>query len=351
MRFSIVTPIFNGSRFIDETILSVVTQAGSFTIRYHVQDGGSTDGTLDKLARWQTLLAGDFPFVCNGVEFSYASAPDRGMYDAVNRGFAACDSGVMSWVNADDRYEPGAFQSVADILSKFPDIQWLCGRLTIIDEQGMLAHWYPINPFPQEAIAAGLFDERYSPLIIQQEGTFWRSDLWHTVGGLNPDFRVAGDFDLWRRFAKYTDLAIADATFGCWRQREGQLCIDKAAYHAEIDTSLSLQEKELRAETAARYGAITSRDGMRSAGFISRVLVRPDGRDWICDVMPSHVFGKLTSAAVAELNNTVELQRTRVAELENAVELQRARVAELQHSRWRQLGLLLGFAKRASFEH
>jgi hypothetical protein len=269
----------------------------------------------------------------------------------------------MSWINADDRYEPGAFQSVADILGKFPNIQWLCGRVTIIDEQGMLANWFPINPFPQEAIAAGLFDERYSPLNIQQEGTFWRSDLWHTVGGLNTDFRVAGDFDLWRRFAKYTDLAIADATFGCWRRREGQLCIDKTAYHAEIDTLLSLQEKELRAETAARYGAITSRDGMGSAGFITRVLLRPDGRDWICDVMPSHAFGKLTSLAelnntvelqrarVAELENAVELQRARVAELENAVELQRARLAELQLSRWRKLGLLLGFAKRASFEH
>jgi hypothetical protein len=60
---------------------------------------------------------------------------------------------------------------------------------------------------------------------------------------------------------------------------------------------------------------------------------------------------ELQRARVAELENAAELQRARVAELENAVELQRARVAELQLSRWRKLGLLLGLAKRASFEH
>jgi glycosyltransferase involved in cell wall biosynthesis len=292
MRISIVTPVFNGARFLDETILSVVTQSGPFSIRYHVQDGGSMDGTLDKLARWNARLVGDFPILCDGIEFSYSTRPDRGIYDAINSGFAACGGAdAMTWINADDRFEPGAFQSVAHCLQKFPDIHWLCGRVTIIDEHGMLVHCFTITPFPQAAIAVGLFDERYAPPIIQQEGTFWRPDLWHAAGGLNPDFRLAGDFDLWRRFATHTDLIIADATFGCWRRRDGQLSANKAAYHAEIDRSLSAREKELRAQMAARYGAVTSRDGMREAGFSSRTLVRPNSGDWVCDVMPSHVFG------------------------------------------------------------
>src|SRR5215831_18085266 len=76
--FSITTPVFNGRTFLDETILSVVTQAGPFAIRYHVQDGGSSDGTLEILERWSKRLSGDFPIVCDHVEFSYASAADRG---------------------------------------------------------------------------------------------------------------------------------------------------------------------------------------------------------------------------------------------------------------------------------
>jgi glycosyltransferase involved in cell wall biosynthesis len=315
MRISIVTPVLNGALFLDETILSVVTQSGRFSIRYHVQDGGSTDGTLDKLAQWKARLAADFPILCGGIEFTYSSEPDKGLYDAINRGFTRCgNSDLMTWINADDRFEPGAFQSVACILDNFPDIHWLCGRVTIIDQWGMLVHRHEVIPFPQLCIMAGLFDERHAPPIIQQEGTFWRSGLWRLAGGLNADFRVAGDFDLWRRFAMHTDLAIADATFACWRRLDGQLSADKTAYQAEIDRSLSPREKELRAETAARYGAIMSRDGMREAGFSSRVLVRRNLGHWVCDVMPSHVFGRapiLRSVESAEVEGERDEPRTR----------------------------------------
>jgi len=116
MRFNIVTPVLNGEKFINETILSVVSQTGPFSIRYHVQDGVSTDSTIKLLTAWQNRLANDFPINCAGIEFSFSSEPDRGLYDAVNRGFTACgDSDLMAWINADDRYEPGAFVTVAEI--------------------------------------------------------------------------------------------------------------------------------------------------------------------------------------------------------------------------------------------
>jgi len=58
MRFGIVTPVLNGEKFLDQSILSVVSQAGPFTIRYHVQDGGSKDRTLEILAaRLAAILA------------------------------------------------------------------------------------------------------------------------------------------------------------------------------------------------------------------------------------------------------------------------------------------------------
>ena len=137
MRFGIVTPVLNGEKFLDQTILSVVSQAGPFTIRYHVQDGGSKDRTLEILAAWKSRLARDFPVFCEGIEFSFASAPDRGLYDAVNRGFAACaDFDAMAWINGDDRFEPGAFATVEEIFRGFPDIDWLTGRTTVIMEAG-----------------------------------------------------------------------------------------------------------------------------------------------------------------------------------------------------------------------
>lgn len=282
MRFAIVTPCFNGARFIDETIMSVVSQAGPFAIRYHIQDGGSTDGTLEKLARWEAALRGGFPILCEGIDFSYASAPDGGMYGAINTGFERCGNGdTMSWINADDRFEPGAFRLVANLLARFPDVDWLCGRTAYLDEDGALIELRPLMPIPRKAIACGLLDDRYLR-FIQQEGSFWRQRLWRAVGGLDARFRVAGDFDLWRRFAMHADLVAVDTMLGCFRVREGQASSDMPAYYAEIDRSMSPEEMSRRAELAAFYRGAQSPEALRSAGFGYRVLWRRAG-DWACE--------------------------------------------------------------------
>ena len=289
-RFAIVTPVFNGARFLDETILSVISQAGPFTLGYHVQDGGSTDGTVEKLAAWKERLAHGFPVLCAGLEFSYASGPDGGLYDAIRQGFSAAGQGevmseVMSWLNADDRLEPGALQSVAHILEKFPDIDWLGGRSTIADETGIIVISWPIMPFPRKAIAAGIFDGRFAPIFIQQEGVFWRRRLWEAVGGLREGFRLAGDFDLWRRFAERTDLVIADTILGCWRRREGQLSARKDEYYAEIDRSLSAEEVAARAATAAEYRKARAMNRLKRHGFTYRIASRPALEDWTCETI------------------------------------------------------------------
>jgi glycosyltransferase involved in cell wall biosynthesis len=287
MRFSVVTPVLNGRKFLDQTILSVVGQTGPFSIRYHIQDGGSNDGTLDVLAAWQKRLACGFPVGCAGVEFSFESASDRGLYDAVNRGFEVCgDSDAMAWINADDRFEPGAFATVEEIFRNHPDIDWLNGRTTLIDEAGIILLLSPITPFPREAIEAGIFDGRFAgPYFIQQEGTFWRSTLWTKAGGVNANFQLAGDFDLWRRFAKQSELVVVDTILGCFRVRVGQLTTNLARYQAEIDASLSPDEMKIRAKTAKTYA---------KAGFAYRVLVRPYMKSWQSQSWPmciAPIFG------------------------------------------------------------
>jgi Glycosyl transferase family 2 len=296
MRFAILTPVLNGEKFLDQSILSVVSQAGPFTIRYHVQDGGSNDRTLEILAAWKSRLARDFPVFCEGIEFSFASAPDRGLYEAVNRGFAACayaHADAMAWIGSDDRFEPGAFTTVGEIFRDFPDIDWVTGRTTILREAGpMLYMPQPIVPFPRKAIAAGIFDGRSGRPWIEQEATLWRPRLWQKAGGVDPNFRIAGDFDLWRRFARQTDLVNVNAILGCFRVRAGQLSEDMPGYRAEIDASLSPAEIETRDKAAKSYAR---------AGFEYRVLTSPYGGPWVCQRWPmciAPIFG--TKAFKAE---------------------------------------------------
>jgi glycosyltransferase involved in cell wall biosynthesis len=326
-----VTPVLNGEKFLDQTILSVVSQAGPFTIRYHVQDGGSKDRTMEILAAWKCRLARDFPVFCEGIEFSFASEPDVGLYDAVNRGFAACgDSNVMAWINADDRYDLGAFVTVAEVFSSCPDIDWLTGRPTVIAESGATSYLSPIIPFPQSAIAAGIFEGRFARPFIQQEGTFWRPELWEKTGGVDPNFRLAGDFDLWRRFAKQTDLVIVDAVLGCFRVRAGQLSTDMAGYHAEIDASFSPAEIETRAKTSKSYA---------KAMFDYRVLACYYGGPWRCERRPmcteqaealAEALGGAKSpwaATKADLTTAKSELKTEIAELRTELKTE---IAELR---------------------
>src|SRR5262249_46764290 len=260
--------------------------AGPFALRYHVQDGGSRDGTIEKLAAWQGGLGGNFSILCAGLGFSHASAPHGGLYDAIRRGFAAAGTGdVMTWLNADDRLEPGALQSVAHLLQRFPDIDWLGGRSTVADETGVIVISWAILPFPRKAIAAGIFDGRFAPIFIQQEGVFWRAGLWEAVGGLKGEFRLAGDFDLWRRFAQRTDLVLVDTILGCWRRREGQLSANREAYYAEIDRSLSPAEVAGREAVSAEYRKARALNRLKRHRFTYRIATRPELTDWTCETI------------------------------------------------------------------
>ncbi|PNG25188.1 glycosyltransferase [Methylocella silvestris] len=282
MHFNIVTTVFNGERFFNETLLSVVSQAGDFSIRYHVQDAGSTDGTLKLLEGWRKRFDEGFPISCRGIEFTYASEPDSGLYDGVNKGFAHCGpADVMTWINADDRFEQGAFGTVATILRNFPDIDWLTGRPTTITESGEFLYMAPVRAYPRKAIEAGIFEGRFAMPFIQQEGSFWRPRLWDKVGGLDAGFRLAGDFDLWRRFARETDLVSVDAIFGCFRLRDGQLSADRKSYYAEVDASLSPAEVKARAKASFMY---------KVRGYKYPVMTRHQGGPWVLECWPMSVL-------------------------------------------------------------
>jgi glycosyltransferase involved in cell wall biosynthesis len=273
MKFCIVTPCLNAAQFIDETIFSVLSQAGRFRIRYHIQDGGSKDGTLEKLDRWRQLLEAGLPSLCEQIEFTYASKKDDGLYDAVNSGFEACGDGdALSWINADDRFQPGAFITVAEILQKYSNAHWLTGSTSVITETGFDKGYMGRRLYPRKAIQAGIYDERVFPMtFIQQEGTFWRRELWQKAGGVKGNLRLAGDYDLWRRFANHAELIVVDRALGSFRMREGRLSQNRKAYYAEIDRLLSESEKRDRNRVSATFKSCRTEVDCVSNNFVTTV--------------------------------------------------------------------------------
>ena len=102
---SIVTVVYNGAATLERTMQSVFTQRYP-NIEYIIVDGGSTDGTLELLRRYDDRLA------------MWVSEPDKGIYDAMNKGVALCTGDWVALINADDWYEP---EAVARAMSAVKD--------------------------------------------------------------------------------------------------------------------------------------------------------------------------------------------------------------------------------------
>ncbi|HML91670.1 glycosyltransferase [Methyloceanibacter sp.] len=235
----IVTPSFNSARFISQTINSVTLQSGDFDLYYHVQDGGSSDNTCAIVQDHIDRVAAGHDTACRSITMTLSSAPDDGMYDAINKGFSALpidDAVLMTWINSDDLLCSGAISAALALVDQSQDTKWLGGRMVHVDVHGTVLSVHPPYLYPTALIAQGLCDGRYAR-FVQQEGAFWTPDLWKCAGGLSSKFRLAGDWDLWRRFARFAAFNTLDTLTGFHRRHPGQLSADLTDYHAEVDSA------------------------------------------------------------------------------------------------------------------
>jgi len=198
-KISIVTPNYNGAKYLEETILSVIDQDYP-NLEYIIADGGSTDGSIDIIKRYEKKLAW------------WVSEPDNGMYDAIQKGFNHSTGEIMAWINSDDMYHKNALFTVADIFSSFPQVNWLSGACTNFDESGRTIFCNQSRLFTK----FDFYNHDYK--WIQQESVFWRRKLWEQAGScLNTKLKYASDLDLWLNFFKYEKLYITDALIGGFR--------------------------------------------------------------------------------------------------------------------------------------
>lgn len=126
-KISIVTPSFNQGAFIEEALWSVKNQDYP-TVEHIVFDGASTDRTVDILRHYS-----DQP---GWEHLRWVSERDRGQSEALNKGFRVATGDIVGWLNSDDRYREGCFETIVRGFAKHPQADVVYGDYTWIDEIG-----------------------------------------------------------------------------------------------------------------------------------------------------------------------------------------------------------------------
>ncbi len=181
LRISVITPCLNGALHIVEAVDSVLKQ-GCSDAEHIVADGGSTDGTLEALRRHPHL--------------KILSAPDRGMYDAINKALAIAQGEVIGILNCDDCYADGAFSGVSEAF-RDGSVMALAGEAVTFrnDQDGGRIQQVGMAPRRHDLVARAILGD---PSI---NAWFFRASVFKNIGGFDPTYRVAGDREFMLRFA------------------------------------------------------------------------------------------------------------------------------------------------------
>ncbi|PIE31910.1 glycosyl transferase [candidate division KSB3 bacterium] len=224
-KISIVTPSYNQADFLETTIQSILSQNYP-NLEYIIIDGGSTDGSVEIIKKYESHLH----FWC--------SEPDNGQYDAINKGFAQTSGEILAWLNSDDVYFPWTLKTVASIMTELPEVQWLTSlNLCVVDYQGISFRFHAMPGYSKDAFLDGGYVPWDANAMgwLQQESTFWTRSLWNASGAaLSPKLRLAGDFELWARFFQHAELYTTFSPLSSFRMQEAQRSRQQADYLREV---------------------------------------------------------------------------------------------------------------------
>jgi glycosyltransferase involved in cell wall biosynthesis len=197
MLVSIVTPSYNQARYIEATIQSVLSQDYPH-IEYIIVDGGSSDGTLEIIKKYEKKIAW------------WVSEKDQGQTDAINKGFGRARGELLAWINSDDTYQPGAVSVAVKFLAEHPKVGMVYGDCNFINESGQI-----IGKFNSAQTNYRLLRQGF--VHIPQQTMFFRANLWKQVGPLDASFYFAMDYDLWTRIAARTEIQYVPQTWANFR--------------------------------------------------------------------------------------------------------------------------------------
>ena len=226
-KISIITPTLNQVQFIEQTIKRVLSQ-GYENLEYIVIDGGSNDGTIDILRRYENSLF-------------WQSEPDKNQVDAINKGFKQATGDIITYLNSDDYYEPGALLTIGAFFLNNPSSNIVTARCHNVNLHGnktrrLITHYKNF-----------LLSINHPNLLkicnyIAQPSTFFRRSLIEKYGFFNLGYRYAMDYDYWLRVNQKEKIYVINKYLSNFR-----------IYPSSITSSNSKAQFKEEYEVASHY--------------------------------------------------------------------------------------------------
>lgn len=217
MKITVVTPSYNQAKFLERTIVSVLDQ-GYPNLEYIIIDGGSSDGSVDIIRKYEDRLA------------FWVSEKDSGQVEAINKGFKRATGDVVCWLNSDDVFYEGTLDAIGKLFDN-SSVNWAVGNSQIIDGQdavvSQLDRLFVDRPESWFEIA--------TEFMLPQPSSFWRRSVFEDLGYLREDMHYAFDYEFWfRMLVNGYKPTLADAVLSGFRAHgESKSCSQPAGFYKE----------------------------------------------------------------------------------------------------------------------
>jgi len=200
MKISIITVSYNSAATIEDTIKSVLAQKYP-DLEYIIIDGGSKDGTLEIVEKYKGNIT------------KIVSEPDRGIYDAMNKGISLTTGDIVGILNSDDYYDHNTVLSEVAACFVSQDLDACYGDIKYIDRADMTkqVRFWCAGEYKKSKLSHGW--------VPPHPAFFVKKEMYNQSGIFNTDFRIAADYELMLRlFLKDIKVKYLDATLVCMRE-------------------------------------------------------------------------------------------------------------------------------------
>jgi glycosyltransferase involved in cell wall biosynthesis len=220
-RISIITPSFNQAAYIEQTITSVLDQ-GYPNLEYIVIDGGSSDGSVEIIRKYEDRIA------------FWASERDQGQAHAINKGLALATGDIIAYLNTDDYYLDGTLGQVADLFNRRPDLDLFHGRCRVVDQHGAKIGERTGSITRYDEIL-DLWNVWWGQRNFVQPEVFWTRRIANRVGQFREDLHWVMDYDYWLRILRAGGrVGFIDAELAAFRLQPKQKSTQRERTAAEL---------------------------------------------------------------------------------------------------------------------